>query len=125
MKSGHSAGVECFRIRYAADPKLRKQQSYKVLEIAEAKLVNDENPSLCAQKMLGRKLGFVGLNHHKGIKVLRKVSNLTAQTSPPTARTTQTASPAAPTAPKILESNTAANTSLNRRQSMTELLTWM
>ena len=40
ISSKHQAGYGNFQIRYSADPKLGKLGIQKVLEIAEAKLVN-------------------------------------------------------------------------------------
>ena len=78
----HQAGYGNFKIRYSADPKIGKIGVQKVFEIVEAKLVNEEQPSLCGQKLLGRKLGFTSKEYHKASKVLGKVSKLTSQRKP-------------------------------------------
>jgi len=118
MNTGHSAGIDCFKIRYAADPRLSKSQSFKVLEIAEAQLVNDEKPSLCAQKTLGRKLGFTGVNYHKASSVLKKVKKLTS--SKPSKMPRAPTIPRAPTEPRGAPIITKALTKVPRTRAPTE-----
>jgi len=70
--TNHQAAIKNFKIRYTADPRLSEFKTQKVLEIVEAKLVNDEQPAFCAQKILERKLGFTGINLYKASKTFEK-----------------------------------------------------
>ena len=58
-------------------PSLGTYRIQQTLEIVESKLINEEQRSLCAQKVLGRKLGFKGTEYHKASKVLKKVAKMT------------------------------------------------
>ena len=62
--------------------------------------MNEEQPSLCAQKVLGRKLGFKGTEYHKATKVFKEVAKMTqprfstkTAKNPPTMGTTTPATP--------------------------------